>query len=273
VAYEEILYEVSGPVATIFLNRPDRLNALTSTMERELRSAVEAAEADSNVRAIVITGAGRGFCAGVDMEVLSTDPEQKPESSKTKARATTQSEAPLESNYEKRLSYLLRIKKPILAAINGPIAGFGVCISLFCDLRYMADTAKLTTSFARRGLIAEHGISWMLPRLIGPMNALDLLFSARSIDAAEVGRIGLARVLPNDGFLASVQQSASDLAHLSSPRSIEVIKRQVYDSLFQPLSEAWDIADEEMAKSLKTEDFKEGVAHFLEKRRPAFTGN
>lgn len=273
MAYQDILYGVAGHVATIILNRPDRLNALTSTMERELRSAVEAAEADSAVRAIVITGAGRGFCAGVDMEVLSTDPAQKPDDSTTKVRATTRSEAFLESNYEKRLSYLLRIKKPIFAAINGPIAGFGLCISLFCDLRYMADTAKLTTSFARRGLVAEHGASWMLPRLIGPMNALDLLFSARAIDAAEVGRLGLARILPSDGFLASVQQLASDLVHLSSPRSIAVMKRQVYDSLFQSLSEAWDVADEEMRKSFESEDFKEGVAHFLEKRQPAFTGN
>lgn len=272
MAYQDILYEVVSRVATIVLNRPSRLNAWTLNMENELRSAVETAAADSNVRAIVITGAGRGFCAGVDMDVLSTDPGQKPEKSKTKVHTTTQSEASLEANYEKRFSYLLRTKKPILAAINGPVAGIGVCMSLFCDLRFMSDTAKLTTAFARRGLIAEHGASWMLPRLIGPMNALDLLFSARTLDAAEVGRIGLARILPNDGFLASVQQLASDLAHSSSPRSMEVIKRQVYDALLQPLSEAWDIADEEMAKSLESEDFKEGVAHFLEKRQPAFTG-
>jgi enoyl-CoA hydratase/carnithine racemase len=244
-------------------------------METELRSAVEVAEADPAVRAIVFTGAGRGFCAGADMDLLSAAAGQRAESKSPHAQAPIfdhHGSRPLDVNYTKRFSYLLRTKKPIIAAINGPIAGIGLCMALFCDLRFMADTAKLTTSFARRGLIAEHGMSWMLPRLVGPMNALDLMFSARMVEAVEAERLGLVRVLPSERFLEMVQAFASELTSLSSPRSIGVIKRQVYDSLFQSMAKAWDTADEEMMKSFESDDFKEGVAHFIEKRPPAFTG-
>ena len=162
--------------------------------------------------------------------------------------------------------------KPIFAAINGPIAGIAVCLSLFCDFRYMAEGAKLTTAFAKRGLIAEHGSSWMLPRLIGPMNALDLLYSARTVDAAEAERLGLVRRLPADNFLQNVQATARELVTTSSPRSIGVIKRQVFQSYFQSLAEAWALADSEMIESFRSDDFKEGVSHFIEKRQAAFTG-
>lgn len=275
MSYQEILLQRTDYVATITLNRPSRLNAWTSTMETELRSAVEVAEADPAVRAIVFTGAGRGFCAGADMDLLSAAAGQRAESKSPHAQAPIfdhHGSRPLDVNYTKRFSYLLRTKKPIIAAINGPIAGIGLCMALFCDLRFMADTAKLTTSFARRGLIAEHGMSWMLPRLVGPMNALDLMFSARMVEALEAERLGLVRVLPSERFLEVVQAFASELTSLSSPRSIGVIKRQVYDSLFQSMAEAWDTADEEMMKSFESDDFKEGVAHFIEKRPPAFTG-
>lgn len=277
MTYQHILYQRTDSVATVTLNRPERLNAWTETMEAEVRSAVETSEADPLVRAVVITGAGRGFCAGADMDSLSATTEARfqAESAQNKPKEfgrKSHAGRSIEVNFKKRFSYLLRTKKPIIAAINGPVAGIGLCVSLFCDFRFMSDAAKLTTAFARRGLIAEHGISWMLPRLIGPMNALDLLFSARLVEAAEAERLGLVRVLPNEGFLAKVQTMASELTRLASPRSIGVIKRQVYDSLFQSMAEAWEIADEEMVKSFVSEDFKEGVAHFLEKRAPAFTG-
>ncbi len=168
---------------------------------------------------------------------------------------------------------MLRLPKPIFAAINGPAAGIGLCFTLFCDFRYMAQGAKLTTAFARRGLVAEHGSSWMLPRLVGPTHALDLLFSARAVMTDEAAAMGLVKSLPADDFLESVQRIARELVHTSSPRAIGVMKRQVYDSLFQSLDEAWRLADKEMVASFTSEDFREGVAHFLEKRPPAFTGN
>ena len=266
--YKEILYLVADYVATITLNRPDRLNAWTRQMEAELRAAITAASADDNARAIVITGAGRGFCAGADMSILTGITEEPRVREANQAGSSSG-----DDNFGQKFSYLLAVPKPIFMAINGPIAGIGLCLGVFGDFRYMAEGAKLTTAFAKRGLIAEHGISWMLPRLIGTMNALDLLCSARTIEAGEAERLGLVRKLPTEGFLAAVQRIAHEMVMAASPRSIGVIKRQVYHSHFQSLAEAWVIADKEMLASFTSEDFKEGVAHFVEKRAPAFTGH
>lgn len=271
--HEEIIYREDGHVATIALNRPDKLNAWTTTMETEVRSAVEAADANEEIRIIIITGEGRGFCAGADMNLLSSamtqgnDAEQSPDF----APSHTDSD-PVERNYQQRFSYLLRVTKPVVAAINGPCAGMGLCMTLFCDVRFMSEQARLTTAFSRRGLVAEHGIAWMLPRLVGPMNAVDLLYSGRPVEATEAERMGLVWKLPEDGFLEAVQSWAAQLVTQSSPRSIRVMKRQIFDSLFQDLSESWEMADREMVKSFSCEDFREGVAHFLEKREPRFTG-
>jgi enoyl-CoA hydratase/carnithine racemase len=267
-AYQEILYGIRERVATITLNRPDRLNAYTPSMGEELRAALMRAERDANVRAIVLTGAGRGFCAGADMARLSAAVAGKT-SLKVSEPAPS---AGLASNFAQRNSYILAISKPIIAAINGAVAGIGLVLSLYCDIRYMAAGAKLTTAFARRGLIAEHGISWMLPRLIGPMNALDLLLSARVLEAEEAERMGLVRVLAGDGFAEAVHQRAAEIANLSSPRSVRIIKRQVYEGLFQSLAEATAIANREQEVCRDTEDFREGVAHYLEKRPPKFSG-
>lgn len=266
---DEVLYEVNERVATITLNRPDRLNAWTPTMAEQMREAFRRAEGDDAVRAIVLTGAGRGFCAGADMARLTSaaagtgDLPSPPEASKDNAIA---------ANFAQRYSYLLAIGKPVIAAINGPVAGVGVVLTLYCDIRYMAAGAKMTTSFARRGLIAEHGAAWMLPRLIGPMNAFDLLCTARTIEAAEAETLGLVRVLPAEDFGDAVQARAAELANLSSPRSVRIIKRQIYEGLFQSLADATAVADQELALCRDTEDFREGVAHFVEKRPPNFTG-
>lgn len=276
MTYAEILYGVENRVATVTLNRPDRLNAWTRTMEGELRHAMEAASADDNVRAIVITGAGRGFCAGADMNLLSgiSSGEQTASGAgEDDANADSMSNATgLDANFSRKFSWMLRVPKPVFAAINGPIAGMGVCFSSFCDFRYIAEGTKFTTAFARRGLIAEHGVSWMLPRIVGLTNALDLLMSARTVEASELERLGFARCLPQEGFVDAVRAIASDLTTNASPRSIGVMKRQVYEALFQDLDEAWGVADDEMVKSFDSADFKEGVAHFVEKRAPAFTG-
>jgi enoyl-CoA hydratase/carnithine racemase len=243
MAYTDILYDVDNFVATITLNRPDKLNAWTSEMDADVRHAIDKAAVENAVRAIVLTGAGRGFCAGADMSRLSKiSTGQRPSGSVSRNGGKS-------GNFEQKFSYLLDVPKPIFAAINGPIAGIAFCLSLFCDFRYMAEGAKLTTAFAKRGLIAEHGSSWMLPRLIGPMDVLDLLYSART-----------------------VQTVARDLVMTSSPRSIGVIKRQVFQSYFQSLAEAWAVADAAMIESFQSEDFREGVAHFVEKRPAAFTG-
>jgi enoyl-CoA hydratase/carnithine racemase len=172
-----------------------------------------------------------------------------------------------------RYAYFPTIPKPILGAVNGAAAGLGLVVALYCDLRFAADTAVFTTAFSRRGLVAEHGISWLLPRLVGLPQALDLMFSARKLDAAEALRLGLVnRVLPAGELLAGVRDYARELAETVSPRSLAVMKRQLWEAQFQGLAQATAIADQEMAKSFASEDFKEGVAHFVEKRAPRFTG-
>jgi enoyl-CoA hydratase/carnithine racemase len=271
---QEILYCVANRVATITLNRPDKLNAWTAVMEKEVSSAMENAERDHDVRVIVLTGAGRGFCAGADMSLLSAVAERgfvdqnREEQSR---EAALRDGVPLD--FQKRYSYFPAIGKPVIAAINGPVVGLGLVITLYCDLRLASDAARFSTTFARRGLVAEYGMAWMLPRIVGIANALDLLFSARTIDAAEALGMGLVnRILPQESFLEKVHEYARELASTVSPRSLRIIKRQVYEAMFQPLSEAFDVSVNEMMASFKTEDFKEGVAHFVEKRPPAFTG-
>lgn len=271
MSFEEILYAVDARVATVTLNRPAQLNAWTQTMEREFRAALTRAARDEHVHAIVITGAGRGFCAGADMSGLNRA-AATPSDVRAELTFPSTGAAGIEANYDHRFSYMLRVGKPIIAAINGPIAGIGVCIAAFCDVRFMSEGAKLTTVFAERGLIAEHGIAWMLPRLIGPMNALELLYRCRAISAEDAARMGFARCLPAPEFLTSVQRYAGEIAARSSPRSLRIMKRQVYDSLLQSLAESAAAGDEEMFASFGSEDFKEGVAHYMDKRAPAFTG-
>jgi len=272
---QETIYRVADRVATLTLNRPDKLNAWTAVMEREVRAAMEEAERDENVRVIVLTGAGRGFCAGADMSLLSTVAEKGLDEARRAQglQPTSGSGEGARGNFQKKYSYFPAIIKPVIAAINGPVVGLGLVIALYCDIRLAADTARFSTAFAQRGLIAEYGMAWMLPRLIGHSNALDLLFTARMIDAPEALRMGLVnQMLPRETFLESVQRYAADMASNVSPRSLRVIKRQVYDAMFQTLAEAFEISEQEMLASLKCEDFREGVAHFMEKRPPVFTG-
>jgi enoyl-CoA hydratase/carnithine racemase len=272
----EILYSVAGHVATVTLNRPDKLNAWTAVMEREVSIAFEDAEKDDKVRVIILTGAGRGFCAGADMGLLSNVAEfGLDERGREQAlrNCASGAKSSVRQDFQKKYTYFPAIEKPVIAAINGADVGLGLVISLYCDLRFASDAAKFSTAFARRGLIAEYGLAWILPRLVGHANALDLLFSARMIDAAEAHRMGLVNaVFPQDVFMDKVNQYAADLAENVSPRSLRIIKRQVYDAMFQGLEAAFETSEREMLASLQSEDFKEGVAHFLQKRPPVFSG-
>jgi len=274
MANQETLYQVAGRVATITLNRPDKLNAWTAVMEGEVRAAMEEAEQDKIVRAIVLTGAGRGFCAGADMSLLSTVAEKGLDEARAQAvQPASGNREGARADFRKKYSYFPAITKPVIAGINGPVVGLGLVIALYCDLRFASEGARFGTAFAQRGLIAEYGMAWMLPRLVGHANALDLLFSARMIDAAEALRMGLVnQIYPQEAFLESVQKYAMNMAANVSPRSLRVIKRQVYDAMFQTLAESFESSEQEMLASLQSEDFKEGVAHFIEKRAPAFTG-
>lgn len=269
MTFTEIDYSVSNHVATITLNRPEQLNAWTTTMGFEVRQAMRFASDDISARVIVLTGAGRGFCAGVDMKRLSniSNAGQLDDSEK----------GPFDPNWRKdfqrKNTYFPAVPKPIIAAVNGPCAGLGLCLALFCDMRFASEEASFTTAFARRGLIAEHGISWTLPRLVGQSAATDLLLSGRKFMAPEAHRLGMVdRLYPARELMSSTLSYAKELSELSSPRSLKIIKRQLWETSMQTLDEAMETADAEMVLSLKSEDFKEGVKHFVEKRPPAFTG-
>ncbi len=269
VTYQHILYEVSEKIATITLNRPDRMNAWTPIMERDVRHAMELAAADDNVRIIVLTGAGRAFCAGADMDALKgLDPDDVRRA--TNLPAFDMNRRP---DWQTRYGYYPSIPKPVIGMLNGATAGIGLVHALYCDLRFAADNTVFTTAFSRRGLIAEHGISWMLPRIVGHANALDLLMSARRVASEEALRIGLVnRLYPPDQLREQTYSYARDLADNVSPSALAVIKRQLYDTPFQTLAEATIDANREMVVALRGSDFREGVASFIEKRPPRFTG-
>ncbi len=280
MSYEQILYDIHEAVATITMHRPDRLNAWTPRMGHELYEAFQVAGDDDGVRAIVVTGAGRGYCAGADMDSLRS--LQNAEDSATadaeaipaaRHDADTRTGGASHPALATAYAYPCNIPKPIIAAINGPVAGLGFTHMLYYDLRIASDRARFTTAFARRGLVAEHGSSWMLPRLVGMAHACDLFFSGRVIEAEEAATMGLVnRVVPHDQLMTQVYETATQLATLSSPRSIGVMKRMLYTHQFTDLASATSEADEEMLASFPSEDFREGVRSFLEKRRPNFTG-
>lgn len=271
--YTDILYSTADGVATITLNRPDKLNAWRGQMELEVRAAMKAAAADDSVRVIVLTGAGKGFCAGADMGMLQTIQTGDAQTSRAAVNAAAPYDPASNENFQKQYSYFPAVPKPIIGAINGSAAGLGLIMSLYCDIRFAADTAKFTTAFSRRGLVAEHGISWLLPRLIGFSNAADLLYSARVITAPEAHAMGLvSRVFPTASFQSEVAAYAKMLANEVSPRSLREMKREIWNAQFQTLGQAIEAANADMPPSFKSEDFKEGVAHFVEKRAPKFTG-
>ena len=172
MGYEQILYEVKDRVATVTLNRPDKLNAWTAVMGREVRQAMDEAARDEAVRVIVLTGAGRGFCAGADMQMLSgIVGAGRQEPAEAAAAHEAAGDPAIRPDFRGAYAYFPMVPKPIIAALNGATAGLGLVVSLYCDLRIAADTAVFTTAFSRRGLIAEHGVSWMLPRLVGLQHA------------------------------------------------------------------------------------------------------
>lgn len=254
----ELGYEVSHRVALLTINRPERMNAWTPALEQSFKARIQQAQEDEQVRCVVVTGAGKAFCAGMDMDML-----------KSGTAAVTRTST---LDADQRYGYLTAFDKPLMAAINGAAAGVGLCITLYCDLRFVTPQAKLTAPYARRGLVAEHGIAWLLPRLIGPMHAADMLLSGRTVLGEEAGRMGLAHVLPPEDFLGEVLRRAHDIAQLGSPRSTRIMKQQLALARYQTLGEATQLADHEIAQCRATEDFREGVQHFLEKRAPHFTG-
>jgi len=270
--YQHIEYEVQDPVAIITLNRPDALNAITARMQAELKHALAAAEADTAVVGIVLTGAGRGFCAGADIGGLQATASGTGGAREDLSEFAAEPGNPaMGANFKVTFTYLMSISKPLIAAVNGACAGLGFVFASLCDMRFVERQAKFTSAFVNRGLIAEHGSSWVLPRLIGASRALDILWSGRKFSGEEAERIGLADRLCEQG--ESLQEAIDYikmLAATASPESIKIVKAQVYRHLNMELEDAMKESNEWMAASLKRDDFKEGVASFVERRPPEF---
>lgn len=260
-----VLYEARPDgVAVITLNRPDRLNAWTHALDDEYFGALAKANADPNVRAIVVTGAGRGFSAGADLEVL-----QQLEGDRPPTAMSPKTGRPLPFLHLQH--EVLSVNKPVIAAINGAVAGMSLVQALLCDIRFAAAGAKFTFAFSQRGLAAEYGVSWILPRIVGVGTALDLLFSSRVFLAEEALQLGLVqRVLPGDELLDAAIAYAADLARNCAPRSMAVMKRQVYRHSGMGLDESLNESLEVMVDLITGPDFKEGVQSFVEKRSPTF---
>lgn len=253
-----VLREDKDSVAVLSFNRPDRANAYTVPMEAEYYRQLQECERDPAVRVIVVTGAGRTFCPGMDSGTLSAQANDGAASTYPHKRTA--------------VTYPRTIRKPIIAAINGACAGIGLIIAMNCDLRFTTSKAKITTSFSQRGIMAEHGLAWSLPRAIGPSKALDLLFSARIVQGEEALQLGLVdRVFSPETFMDETLDYARNLARLSSPASMGIIKQQVYEALESTQEEARLTAIRWWYDTFKDgADFREGINSYLEKREPAF---
>lgn len=258
-----VLLEVrDGGVAVVTLNRPDRLNAWGGGIAGAFYRCIDRAEADPDVRVIVLTGAGRAFCAGADMGDGGTIGGASVGDTDTDVSQLVG---------ERHPHFVTGLRKPIIAAINGACAGIGLTQALMCDVRFAAAGAKFTTAFSRRGLIAEYGISWILPRIVGHSTALDLLLSGRTFYAEEAAELGLVKevVAPED-LMTRTMAYAEDMAVHCAPSALEVIKRQVYDDALRDIVDSSERSEKLMHESLVRPDFIEGITAFFEKRQPDF---
>jgi len=262
-AYTDIEVEVEDPVAVIRLNRPERLNAFTYHTLAEFRQAIDEAVANPAVVGIVVTGAGRGFSAGLDSQTLA-------EATSDGGRALRAARAD-DEELPGLFTFLLDVPKPVIAAVNGVAAGGGLVLAAKCDVRFASTAASFTTVFLKRGLIAEHGVSWLLPRLVGPGRALDLLWTSKRIDATEAHRIGLVEYLCEpDELLDRARAYIREIAASAAPMTMADTKRLVYAHLGAGYPEAFRDADDAQWVALERPDAAEGARALLEKRIPTF---
>ena len=263
-------YEVAERVATVTLDRPHRLNAWTGRMHAEYRFVMAEADADPAVRAVVVTGAGRAFCAGADAEALAGHVAKGGYDPGTTDELATPGYG-VRPEFDAHFAWHFGLTKPVVAAINGPAAGVGLVLACYCDLRFAAAGAKLTTAHGKLGLPAEYGLSWLLPRLVGLPAANDLLLSSRTFLAEEAAAMGLVNaVVPPGQLLGHARAYAGGLASSVSPSSLRETKRQVYADLHRDVGASVRESSELLARMTTEPDFREGVAAFLAKRPPDF---
>jgi enoyl-CoA hydratase/carnithine racemase len=258
-------------VATVVLSRPERLNAWTGRMHAEYRWVLARAEADDSVRAIVVTGDGRGFCAGADSAALEGHAERGAYDPGVDLDELAMPGHGVRPEFDHAFAFHFGIAKPIIAAINGPAAGVGLVLACYCDLRFAAAGAKLTTAAPKLGLPAEYGLSWVLPRLVGTGHAADLLLSGRVVLAEEAGRMGLVNaVLPPDELLPHALGYARMLATEVSPASLAATKAQLYADWHRDVGSSVAESERLLEQMVQDPDFAEGARALAEKRPPRF---
>ena len=266
-------YEVADHIATITLHRPERLNAWTGRMHTEYRHCLERAEVDMNVRAIVVTGAGRGFCVGGDAAALEGhvakggyDPGTPGELAKPGYGTAPE--------FDASFAYHFGLSKPIIAAINGPAAGVGLALACFCDLRFAASKIKMTTAHGKLNLPAEYGLSWLLPRMVGLTRANDLLLTSRAFTSEEALAFGMLNaVYPADTLLAETYAYVDNLIATVSPNSLRQTRWQVYRDLHRDAASAVRDSEALIGSMMREPDYAEGVKAFVEKRKPNWRPN
>ena len=255
-----LLVEVDGPVATLTLDRPEALNALTVPVKVALREALESLAADRSVRAVILTGAGRAFCAGQDLAE-----REQPDA------------APLEVEVRKRYNPIIRairsMGQPVIAAVNGVAAGAGASLAFACDIRLAAEDARFVLAFGRLGLVPDSGATWFLPRLVGPSKAAELALVGDPVDASEALRIGLvSRVVPGDRLMDEARALATRLAE-GAPLALALTKEALQRSATITLDEALEGEAKLQGIAGASADHAEGLAAFREKRQPRFSGS
>jgi enoyl-CoA hydratase/carnithine racemase len=261
-------YAVSEQVATITLSRPHRLNAWTGRMHTEYRWALEQAEHDPAVRVVVVTGEGRGFCAGADSAALEGHAAAGSYDSGVRERLARPGYG-VRPEFDHPFAFHFGLTKPTIAAINGAAAGIGLVLACFCDLRFAAAGAKFTTAHGKLNLPAEAGLSWLLPRIVGLGRANELLYTSRAFYAEEAERVGLVNaVCQSDELLAHTYRFARDLLTNVSPRSLRETKRQIYTDLHRDVGSAVRDADQLVLDMVTEPDFTEGVRALVERRTP-----
>jgi enoyl-CoA hydratase/carnithine racemase len=262
---EAVIYDATPTgVAVMTLNRPDRLNTWGGDIATAFYAGLDRAEQDPDVRVIVLTGRGRAFCAGAQLGSMGDVARSIEKTDGGKLASLIGDRQPY---------HLTTLSKPVIAAINGSCVGIGLTQALMCDVRFAAAGAKFAASFARRGLIAEYGVSWILPRLIGWGAALDLLLSGRTFLAEEAADLGLVKeVVAPEQLLARTMAYAEDIAQNCSPASMAIIKRQAYGDAMREVADANSRSEVLLQQSLTRPDVVEGITSFLEKRAPSFPG-
>lgn len=270
VAQEEphVLYEMTEDgIAVISFNRPAMMNALSMVSQEAYIAALKRADADKDVKVIVVTGKGRAFCVGADMKASFADQKAK------KAAGTPQNSKAYKIEHVAQI-HATRIDKPVLVAINGPCAGLGFAAAMMGDVRFCLRKAKFTTAFVKRGLVVEHGLSFILPRVIGNARALDLLLSARQFDGEEAMQLGVVNRLfdTQEELMVGMMAYAKAMATECSPAAMAEAKRQVYSDWENTLEGAFQNSADLLRKNFTHPDVAEGIASYVEKRAPNFEG-